>query len=277
MRTLPLLMAAALLGGCGGRRSENQASTSAPTIQFQRASADLVQHGERLSMVLGCSGCHRAELTGEDWSEPGFGRFWTANLTRSVPLYSDEQLATMIRGGARPDGTQLWEMPSHLFTQISDDEMAALIAFLRSVQPKGEPHPPPLFEEGARAEIAAGTLKSSPDEVREQGKAWPPDAGPQHAFGRYIVRATCAECHRMDLAVGEPFPGAKPRPDLRVIVPAYDKAAFTKLMRTGVAAGDREVGLMSEVARGRYAHFTDAEVDAVYAYLQAVAAKSEAP
>jgi len=38
-----------------------------------------------------------------------------------------------------------------------------------------------------------------------------------------------------------------------------------------MAAGNREVGLMSGVARGRYRHLTDAEVDAVHGYLQRVA------
>jgi hypothetical protein len=40
-------------------------------------------------------------------------------------------------------------------------------------------------------------------------------------------------------------------------------------MRTGVATGERQVGLMSQVARGRFVHFTDAEVDAIYDYLAA--------
>lgn len=275
MRVLALALGIALLGGCSSERSGEQTTSSpAPNIQFQRASADLVEHGERLALVLGCSGCHGADLAGQDWSEPGFGRLWTANLSRVVPRYSDEHLKTVIRSGARPDGTELWGMPSHLFTQLSPDDMAAVIAFLRSKPQTGKVHPPPLFEEGARKEIAAGTLKSAAADVRQQGNSWPADAGARHALGRYMVRATCAECHGMDLAGGVPFAGAKPRPSLPAIVPAYSKSDFVTLMRTGKAAGDRELELMSEVARGRYSHFTDQELDALYDYLQAIAAKS---
>ena len=43
-------------------------------------------------------------------------------------------------------------------------------------------------------------------------------------------------------------------------------------MRTGIAVGDREVGLMTEVARGRFRHLQDDEIAAVHGYLQAVAA-----
>ncbi|WP_260583476.1 hypothetical protein [Sphingopyxis sp. PET50] len=39
----------------------------------------------------------------------------------------------------------------------------------------------------------------------------------------------------------------------------------------GVAAGDRKLGLMGEVARGGYSHFSDAEIAAILAYLKEVA------
>ena len=265
MRSLPALLAALIaLAGCGGAAEE--APPPVAPVQFERASADLVQHGQRLARVLGCQGCHGTDLTGEDWSEPGFGRLWTANLTRAVPRYDDRQLAALIRGGRRPDRL-LWEMPSHLFTKLAADDMTALLAFLRSRPPAGTERPAPLFEEAARREMAAGTFKSSAAQAGEQGERWPPDAGPEHALGRYIVRATCAECHGMDLRGGRPNPQAVPRPDLAVAA-AYEPAAFRRLMRAGIAAGEREVGMMSEVARGRYAHFTDAEIDAVHRYLR---------
>ena len=43
-------------------------------------------------------------------------------------------------------------------------------------------------------------------------------------------------------------------------------------MRTGVAIGDREVGLMSEVSRGRFTHFTEREQRAVHQYLRRLGA-----
>ncbi len=270
MRWFMLLVIAAVLAACA---KQDEPPTATP-VQFQRASADLVQHGKRVATVLGCVGCHGGEkLTGdEDFNEPGFGRLWTANLSRAVPTYDDAALARVITGGARADRA-LWGMPSHLFTRLSADDLAAVIAYLRSVPPGGEIHPPPVFEDGARKEIAAGLWKSSAVEVTEQGAAWPPDAGAEHAQGRYLVRATCAECHGMNLRGGTPHPGAKARPDLRLVA-AYDASAFRHLLRTGKAAGEREVSLMSLVARGRYAQFTDAEIAAVHAYLGAVAASA---
>ncbi|SMF73554.1 c-type cytochrome [Allosphingosinicella indica] len=263
-----LMVFALLLAGCREQSAEQFVAKPAP-VRFAQAEASPLEHGERLAYVLGCIGCHGEDLAGQDWSEPGFARLWTANLTRAVPRYTDDQLAKVIASGAHPDGTPLWEMPSHLFTALAPEDMAALILFLRSRPPTGVAHPAPRLDEGARREIAAGLWKSSRDRVREEGALSPPDAGAGHALGRHIVRATCAECHGMDLRGGEPHPGAAARPDLRMVA-GYEREDFRHLLRTGVAAGGREVGLMSEVARGRYNHLTDDEIDAVHAYLQAV-------
>lgn len=268
MRALPSLIAALSLTACS---QASQPSPPPPPPQFDRVSADLVEHGRRLSAVLGCSGCHGADLTGQDWSEPGFGRLWTSNLTRAVEGYSDAQLEATIRNGRRPDGSDLWAMPSHLFTHLSADDMAGVIAYLRSSPPAGDVHPLPEFEAGGRAEIAAGLLKTSAAEVAEDDPAQPPDMGDAHLLGRYLVRATCAECHGMNLRGGVPYPGAALRPDLRMVT-AYDAEQFDHLLRTGVAIGDRQLGLMSEVSRGRFSQFTPAEMQAVHQYLVQVGA-----
>ena len=160
-------------------------------------------------------------------------------------------------------------MPSHLFTQVSRRDLGAVIAFVRSKPPGGDVHPRPRFEEAARQEIAQDLWRPAAADVARSGSQWPPDMGAEHALGRYIVRATCAECHEMNLRGGTPYPGAKPRPDLRLIA-AYEPEQFATFMRTGSAVGERELELMSDVARGRYSNLSPREVAAVYAYLRAV-------
>ena len=251
---------------CTDQREQNPVED---TAQFERVSANLVAHGERVADVLGCTGCHGSNLTGEDWSEPGFVNLWTANPTRSVARYTDAELAKIIRSGARAD-RELWEMPSQIFAQLSKEDMSAVIAFLRSKTAEGPVHDEPVFEEAARLELASGAYTSSRAEVAKKGAIWPPDAGKAHALGRYIVRATCAECHGLNLRGGQPYPEATMRPDLRIVA-AYDIDQFRHLLRDGKAIGERDVSLMSEVALGRYKHFSDAEIAAVHGYLRRVA------
>lgn len=138
----------------------------------------------------------------------------------------------------------------------------------------GPVHPRPAFAARGRAEIEAGTFRSAPTEIVHSDAAQPPDLGADVALGRYLVRATCAECHNLDLRGGTPYPGAATRPDLRMVT-AYDAAQFDRLMTTGVAIGDRELELMGEVARGRFSHFTAFERQAVHRYLQRLGATPE--
>lgn len=256
--------------GFGLSSSQPESVTERPTaitpFRFEVASSDPVEHGERLYAVLGCIGCHKRDLTGEDWSDPDLGILWTANLTRSAADYSEDALTAMITEGRRPDRA-LMDMPSYLFSEIHPDDLAALISYLKTGPPKGVKHPEPSIGPQLARDIATGDFKDSVQRVAEMKDRAPPDLGPEHAFARYILRATCTECHGMDLQGStEQMMDAPPRPGLRIVA-AYSEEDFANLMKTGRGLGDRELKLMSAVSRYRYSRFTDNEIKAVYHYL----------
>lgn len=258
-----------LLLTMGGNAADETDIQSGP-LRFEVTSSDSVEQGERLAAVLGCIGCHLPALTGDDWSDPELGILWTANLTHSVTDYTAEELSTMITAGKRPDRALL-DMPSYLFSKLHPDDLTALIRYLKSLPVKGVKHPEPTIGPRLAENIASGEFKDSAQRVAEMRNQAPPDLGPEHAFARTILRATCAECHGMDLEGDvEPMMDAPPRPSLRIVA-AYSAEAFATLMKTGQALGGRELELMGGVARRRYASFTDAEVKAVYEYLQELA------
>lgn len=275
--------AAALLlavAGCD-RAPTAPAPKAEPPLQFEavtlarpQVAAAGARRGERLGRVLGCAGCHGRDLTGKPWIEdPQDAILFTSNLTRAVPEYDDSALERAIRGGVRHDGSPLWDMPSELFTQLSAPDMGALIAWLRTVPPRGAPHPRIVIGPRGRQEIAAGRIKPGPQVVREDGARWPPRIAARHDWARYMVRATCAECHGLDLAGdGEPSPGSAPA---LAIVAGYSRDQFRHLLRTGEPVGGRTLGLMRSVARSRFVHLTDREVDAIYDYLAANAARPQ--
>ncbi|HTU09283.1 MAG TPA: c-type cytochrome [Allosphingosinicella sp.] len=263
---------ALLLGACGpaGRDGPaNKAAEAPPPVQFRQASADRLAHSERVARVLGCVGCHGEALTGNDWSAPDIVTMHSSNLSRVARRHDDAQLIAMITTGRRPDGSELWSMPSHLFTALTPDDMNSVIAFVRSKPEAGVDHPRPRFGARGQSEIDQGIWPSAAADVRTESGRWPPQAPGDHRLARYIVRATCAECHGMDLAGGRVFPGEQPRPNLRLVA-GYERDQFRRLLREGVAAGDRPLRLMAQVARGRYRHLTDAEIDALYVYLRAL-------
>lgn len=229
-----------------------------------------VAHGQRLTHVLGCTGCHDRGLIGSRFYE-----LYASNLTREIPKYSDAQFDRLLRHGERPDGKDLDGMPSEIFQHLNDPDVADLLAYLRTLKPTGLPTQPslPLTEETKKL-IAAGELKPAAEWVRLLKDKTPVDLGPRYALGRYITMVTCAECHGEQLN-GDPHPHPGAPPNL-IVVGGYSRAEFETLMTQGIPTGGRKIReMMSGVAKTRFAYMTKHERDALYAYLKARAEKAE--
>jgi cytochrome c553 len=229
-----------------------------------------VSHGERLTHVLGCTGCHGVRLEGTFLTkdEPQYGPIYASNLSVELPEYSDTQIDGMIRHGVHPQRRTLWAMPSEIFQHLDNADFKSLVAYLRTLKPVGQKLPPPQFSVQDRKDIASGNYKSAVQLVRETANQAPVDLGPQFALGRYITEVTCAECHGPKLE-GNPHAPMGRIPNLS-IAGSYTRAEFETLMREGIAAGHRKINpVMAGVARTRFSHFTLHERDALYAYLKA--------
>ncbi len=223
-----------------------------------------VAHGERLTHVLGCTGCHNKGLVGDRFYE-----LYASNLTREIPKYSDAQFERLLRHGERPNGKDLDGMPSEVFQHLSDTDTADLLAYLRTLKPQGVPTQPRLpFTEETKKLIAAGVLKPAAAMVAQTKNIAPVDLGASHALGRYITMVTCAECHGPDLN-GDPQGGKGAPPNL-IVAGGYSRAEFEKLITQGIPTGNRKLReMMSGVAQTRFNHLTPHERDELYAYLKA--------
>jgi cytochrome c553 len=181
---------------------------------------------------------------------------------------TDSELDAAIRHGVAANGRRLWMMPSSAFAHLSDQETSDLLAYLRTYKPTGETQP--RFQVGpvGRLGVLLGQFKSEPDMIKINGAALKiADLGPEHARGRELARA-CVECH------GQSLEGDKmmKSPDLSIVA-SYDPEDFTRLLHTGVAAGNRKVGLMTQIAPARFGALTPQEVSALQGYLKARAAR----
>jgi cytochrome c553 len=233
-----------------------------------------VIEGRRLSTVRGCSGdCHGREIEGGVFIDNLLlARLIAPNLTAAVRKYSNADLARIIRRGVRPDGSSVIGMPSEMSTRLTDEDLGKILAYLRSVPPHPGPAPERRLGPIARVAFVAGKLRPAAELVRQAAlltDTYPQD-GDSTAPGGYLARTSCTECHGLDLRGGDTAP------DLR-IVSGYSFAGFAGLMRRGKALGNRELPLMSRVARGRFSHFTDQELRELYAFLIARAANNPSP
>ena len=279
MRLMGLLLTIVSLSACHQSLDESEKPTVAATpLSFDGAQtsvpAAMRAHGERLSHLLGCRGCHTVTLQGHLFNDdtPAIGKIYASNLTRVLPTMSDAQLEALLRTGRHPVRSDLWVMPSEVFQRLSAADMAALIAHLRTVEPAGAPTPPPSFTERGRADIASGKTKPVADYVAKYQVKLPPDLGPTQAFGRYLVGATCSECHGGDLTGIPDFEANLATPDLD-IAGAYSEAELARLISTGQGKTPRDLGLMSEVGKTHFAYLTPHERSAIVGYIKARAAR----
>lgn len=229
--------------------------------------------GDRQLKILGCYSCHGSGLRGHlMFSEPNIADVYAPNLTLIAAEASDQQLARAIRQGIGTDGRPLFIMPSAQYARLGDAEVAALIAAIRALPPGGKQTPPVHVGPIGRLGIATGKFHTQPEEVERFRNNMPADLGPRFAQGRKLAMTNCAECHGPSFGGAEPKPGTV-APDLTV-AGAYDLPEFRRLMRTGVASGNRKLGLMAEVARNDFSHFTDEEIAAIHAYLKERASRA---
>ena len=237
------------------------------THMVASADAGAVQRGRKIAVVQGCHNCHGARFEGALFhDEPAIVRAWAPNLTLAAAHQSDAELDAAVRHGVAADGRRLWIMPSEAFAHLTDQETSDLVAYLRSFRPAGVTHPAVQVGPIGRLGVLLGKFRSAPQLIAEES-AVPVELGPRHAGGRALARA-CVECHGQDLK-GDSGVGA---PDL-TIAASYDRADFERLLRTGVAAGNRKVGLMSEIAPARFNVLSSQEIGELHEYLKARAAR----
>jgi cytochrome c553 len=230
--------------------------------------ADSIREGRRLATIRGCfNDCHGKGAEGRVlFDDPMIARIVAPNLTAAVRKYSDEQLATVIRNGVRPDGRSMIVMPAEAFNGLTDADLSRIIAFLKSLPLVPGPGPDVAVGPLGRLGLVTGKFKTVAQLIAD---TVPPPAAtnPEAERGRYLARTICAECHGTSLrgAANPDFTS----PDLRVVA-SYSAEAFARLLRTGVALGERKLGVMSERARNNLSHLTDSEIAALYSYLHAM-------
>jgi mono/diheme cytochrome c family protein len=157
---------------------------------------------------MGCGNCHTPQgPDGPDMSRE-LGGFlildipemtaWAPNITPGgrVSEWSDAELARSIREGVRPDGTMIGPpMPFMIYHGLGDDDLAAVVAFLRTL-PAVEGRTP-----ASEFRIPLPPAWGPPVETVAV-----PERGVTAAYGAYLAGpvAHCLECH-MPMGAHDPF------------------------------------------------------------------------
>ncbi len=219
------------------------------------------EEAERRARTFMCGGCHH-DAGNVLLDDPALGRLVAPNLTRLVPAYTDAELVRLIRHGIKRDGTGVFIMPASNLSNISDEDMADIIAWLRSLKPL------PDAVQGGTSWGPVGrialALDQIPFEADDVAPTFKPVAARPADIGEYMWKTDCSHCHNLDTEKQSP---AFKAPALRPLAQSYQPEQFKALMRTGKGVGGRDLGVMTEVSQWDFSHFTDAEIEQIQAYL----------
>ena len=236
-------------------------------VSVMNGSGSLPGDGERLAQEFGCHrGCHGRHMEGDiAFDEPPFFRAVAPGLKDAIRNYSPEQLEVIIRQGVRPDGRSVWGMPSGSFASMTDQHLAAILGFI-SDYPEHEPEselPESKFYILGRVAVLSGLFEAEAS-IAVRFKPLGIEAlDDPLVHGKYLALNVCSECHGVNFEGFEDF-----TPSLQ-LAKAYSREQFGLLMAEGIGLGNRDLDLMSAVAKRRFSQLKISEVDDLYQFLQA--------
>ena len=261
----------AVLGLVGVFRYYNPPHNAVKEIQVE-GTPEQIARGQHLAAAF-CVECHS---TTRDFPMTGgvdvgrdlpvdLGSFYSANLTPAGPLkdWSDGEIFRALRENVDRDGKRLAMMNGTNVRYISDEDMIALIAYLRSQEPVEKEVPLPLDQPNFLAVLMSGA-GLIPDRPLVEAPIVAPAKEATAEYGHFMTSfLDCKSCHGDNLSGGDSPIGPK-GPSLRV-VKGWTLEEFINTLRTGVdPTGHQLSPLMPWRSTGR---LDDVELSALYQYL----------
>ncbi|HLG15546.1 MAG TPA: cytochrome c [Blastocatellia bacterium] len=261
---------------------------------FERTAERLERGKYLVEGVLGCFDCHSER----DWNQPGApvieaqrgggalfaggppGRLIASNISpdpeTGAGTWSDDAFARAIREGIGHDGRALFPiMPWPNYAQMSDEDLAAVIAYVRSTPPVPNALPKTQLDFPVNY-----LMRINPEPIAAPVPA--PDLSDPVKRGAHLARmGSCADCHTPQ-DQGQPKPGLDFAGGFILIEPSgevasanitpdpsgisyYDEALFIEAIRTGQVKARK---LRPRMPWLIYRNMSDEDLKAIFAYLR---------
>jgi len=267
-----------------------------------------LERGEHIFRFRGCEACHSAGgssyvSTDEDFGmqahlnlpsqdiplmegniymdDPAVGKVVASNLTSGTGGvggdYTDEGWVKAIRHGVRMDGRPLLFMPSTEFYFLSDEDLGAVIAYIKSAPPMDNVLPSSSVSPLGRLVMMVPGITFIPAELIPHDAPRPdvPAVGITPEYGEYLTHS-CKVCHGQTMSGGQipGFPASWP-PALNLTwgegsaLPNWTEEEFINTMRTGETPNGIELR-KAYMPWTSYRHMNDDELRAVWVYLKSL-------
>lgn len=241
-------------------------------VQVASTSEQLIR-GEQLAYL--CIDCHSS--TGElplDGSkdnlateEVPIGILYASNLTPGGRLVSwtDGEIMRAIREGVDKNGRPLFAMTSEPFSHLSDADVHALVAYLRS-QPAVNRDLPERDLNILAAILVGANLAPTAAQPPITEEIVAPQANTVE-YGQYLIYTSgCRDCHGLDLT-GPPNPFVPNGPNLTKAMPNWKEEQFIAFLQSGVNNYGRSVDSLQMPWTSYSRAFSDADLRDMFNYL----------
>jgi len=238
-----------------------------------------IEYGKHRAEIL-CQGCHGEDLSGvNNWFDGGpLGTIDSANLTAGeggVGVdFTTEDYVRAIRHGIDQAGKPIFMVAVPSTAHLSDEDLGAIIAYVKSVPPVDHTTYGQNFTPLAKILAAAGVLGDLPVEVVSHDvHVTAPERGASVEYGEYLVNTNdCRVCHGPQLNGG-----TSPDPTAKWISPNltpggelgfWTEEQFVNTIRTGVTPSGHQ--LNENMPWQGYRLFSDDELKAIWLYLHSL-------
>lgn len=254
-----------------------QADAEAEAMTFPTDSAGIERGHHLVVAVAKCTYCHGDNLAGKMVAnDAAFARLWSLNLTRGKggigSTFTNADYVRAIRYGVKPDGKPVIFMLSDAYTHFSDADLAAIIAYVKSVPPVDQATAPPRIGPVMRlVSVLNPRFPLTTAEQIDHGEVRPASvtSGVTAAYGDYLVTTgLCRGCHNPNLSGGGKIEGV-PAPNLTPAgIGKWSEADFFKALRTGVRPDGRILSAVMPWPQTK--NLTDDELRAMLMYIRNV-------
>jgi mono/diheme cytochrome c family protein len=239
-----------------------------------------IEYGKHRAEIL-CQGCHGEDLGGvENWFSAGpLGKIDSANLTAGESGigqdFTTEDYVRAVRHGIGRDGKPIFMTAVPSTAHLSDEDLGAIVAYLKTVPPVDHLLQGERFTPLAKILLAAGLLDKLPVEaVSHEVNVTAPEKAATKEYGEYLVNTNdCRICHGPELN-GGPFPD----PTIKKISPNltpggelgfWTEEQFINAIRSGTTPSGHQLD-PEFMPWPSYSKFYDEELKAIWAYLQSL-------
>ena len=272
-----LVLLIIILSGIGGMKIDRTLDVPITAVNVPTDAASIERGKHFVESVVPCQECHGENFEGKVLEDdPLFGRLAAANLTRGVGGVGGElkdiDYVRAIRHGIDRDGKAILAMPSEAFNVIGDEDLGAMIAYLKSVPPVDNEVPK------SKARLIARIITLFDDSLFPANtidysvpRRLPPERGVTAEYGKYLA-TICTVCHGQDLG-GDFLPDGTgvfaPNLTSGGSLGSWSENDFINTLRSGTTPGGNALD-PKNMFWPRFGKMTDDELGAIWLHLTSI-------